>query len=93
MGTDLSHSSRHTQVPVPVLVFDTDEVDWKLADNKYRDFTREDVVRCFNLRNEAAAGMRISRLMKDHVIEKLPGFVENGTTKGKFRKTGVIMLS
>ncbi len=104
MGTDLSHSSRHTQVPVPVASFD----------NKYRDasvnirrnqktmdafnrlpeeFTREDVVRCFNLRNEAAAGMRISRLMKDHVIEKLPGFVENGTTKGKFRKTGVIMLS
>jgi hypothetical protein len=117
--------------------FDTDEVDWKLAelivniqyacqrhyfgamaeayfDNKYRDasvnvhsnqktmeafnrlpeeFTREDVMRCFNLKNEAAAGSRISRLIKDHVAEKLPDLMKNGSAKGRFRKTGVVMLS
>ena len=117
--------------------FDTDEVDWKLAelivniqyacqrhyfgamaeayfDNKYRDasvnvhrnqktmeafnrlpeeFTREDVMRCFNLKNEAAAGSRISRLIKDHVAEKLPDLMRNGSAKGRYRKTGVVMLS
>ena len=117
--------------------FDTDEVDWKLAelitniqyacqrhffgamaeayfDNKNRDasvnvrhnqktidafnrlpeeFTREDVMRCFNLKNEAAAGSRISRLIKDHVAEKLPDFMRNGSAKSRFRKTGVVMLS
>ena len=57
------------------------------------EFTKEDVIRCFNLRTDSAAGMRISRLIKDHVAEKLPEFVENGTTKGRFRKTGSIMLS
>jgi hypothetical protein len=117
--------------------FDTDEVDWKLAelivniqyacqrhffgamadnyfDNKNREasanfrhnpktveafnrlpevFTKEDVMRCFSLRSDSAAGMRISRLIKDRVVVKLPGFVENGTTKGRFKKTGVVMLS
>ena len=56
-------------------------------------FTKEDVMRCFSLRSDSAAGMRISRLIKDRVVVKLPGFVENGTTKGRFKKTGVVMLS
>jgi hypothetical protein len=117
--------------------FDTDEVDWKLAelivniqyacqrhyfgamaeayfDNKYRDasvnvhrnqktieafnrlpdeFTREDVMRCFNLRNDASAGMRVNRLLKDHLALKSGEFVENGTTKAKYVKTGVVMMS
>jgi hypothetical protein len=35
--------------------------------------------------------MKISRLMKDHFIEKAGDFVENGTTKSVFRKTGRVM--
>ena len=115
--------------------FETDEVDWKLAelivniqyacqrhyfgamaenyfDNKLKDasvnvqrrqktlegferlpdvFTTEDVVRCFQLRNVAAAYMRISRLQKDHLIEKDEEFAVSGTTKSRYRKTGVMM--
>ena len=54
-------------------------------------FTTEDVVRCFQLRNVAAAYMRISRLQKDHLIEKDEEFAESGSTKSRYRKTGVMM--
>jgi len=56
------------------------------------EFTAEDVVRCFNLGNEVSARKRINRLTKDHLIEKFSSYVENGTTKAKYRKTGSIML-
>ena len=55
------------------------------------EFTVDDAKRCFSLTNEAAARMKISRLMKDHFIEKAGDFVENGTTKSVFRKTGRVM--
>ena len=115
--------------------FETDEVDWKLAelivniqyacqrhyfgamaeayfDNKLRDasvnvqrrqktyegfdrlpevFTTDDVMRCFQLKNVSAAYMRISRLQRDHLIEKGEDFVDGGTTKSRYRKTGVLM--
>jgi len=115
--------------------FDTDEVDWKLAelivniqyacqrhyfgamaeayfDNKLKDasvnvqrrqktyegfdrlpevFTTDDVMRCFQLKNVSAAYMRISRLQRDHLIEKDEDFVDGGTTKSRYRKTGVLM--
>ena len=117
--------------------FDTDEVDWKLAelivniqyacqrhffgamadnyfDNKNREasanfrhnpktveafnrlpevFTKEDVMRCFSLRSDSASWMRISRLLKDSVAVKYGTFVENGTTKARYKKTGVVLLS
>ena len=116
--------------------FETDEVDWKLAelitniqfacqrhyfgamaeayfDNKLKDasvnvqrrqktleafnrlpeeFTSDDVMRCFQLRNNTSARARVSRLMKDHLAERVEEFVENGTTKAKYKKTGVVML-
>ena len=115
--------------------FETDEVDWKLAelivniqyacqrhyfgsmaenyfDNKLKDasvnvqrrqktfegfdrlpevFTTDDVLRCFQLKNVSAAYMRISRLQRDHLIEKDEDFVDGGTTKSRYRKTGVLM--
>ena len=55
------------------------------------EFTVDDAKRCFSLTNDAAARMKISRLMKDHFIEKAGDFVENGTTKSVFRKTGRVM--
>ena len=117
--------------------FDTDDVDWKLAelivniqyacqrhffgamadnyfDNKNREasanfrhnpktveafnrlpevFTKEDVMRCFSLRSDSASWMRISRLLKDSVAVKYGTFVENGTTKARYKKTGVVLLS
>ena len=54
-------------------------------------FTTEDVVRCFQLKNLGAAYMRISRLMKDHLIEKIEDFADGGTTKSRYRKTGTLM--
>ena len=55
------------------------------------EFNAEDVLRCFNLKNSNATRARIARLLKDHLIEKSGEFVENGTTKAKYRKTGVQM--
>ena len=55
-------------------------------------FTIDDVVRCFSLNNLSAARTRVIRLQKDHLAERVGEFVENGTTKAKYRKTGVMML-
>ena len=55
------------------------------------EFTTEDVVRCFQLRNTSAAYMRISRLTKDNLIEKKEEFVEGGSAKVRYRKTGTTM--
>ncbi len=115
--------------------FETDEVDWKLAelivniqyacqrhyfgamaeayfDNKLKDasvnvrhkqktlesfsrlpeeFTSDDLMKCFGV-SLGTATTRISRLTKDHLVEKIGEFVENGTKKCKYRKTGVILL-
>jgi len=102
--------------------FETDEVDWKLAelivniqyacqrhyfgamaenyfDNKHREaavnvqrreFTIEDVVRCFNLGGDASARKRVARLLSDHLIEKV--CEGKGHERALFRKTGVVML-
>ncbi|UKK56070.1 BT4734/BF3469 family protein [Prevotella communis] len=114
--------------------FETDEVDWKLAelivniqyacqrhyfgamaeayfDNKLKDanvnvqrkqktfegferlpeeFTIEDVVRCFNLGSAASARKKVTRLCRDHLIEKISE--EKGGQKALFQKTGSIML-
>ena len=115
--------------------FETDEVDWKLAelivniqyacqryyfgsmaeayfDNKMKDasvnfrrnqktidafnrlpeeFTVEDAMRCFSLANNTVARVRINRLIKDSLVVRAGEFVENGTTKAVFKKTGVVM--
>ncbi len=116
--------------------FETDEVDWKLAelitniqfacqrhyfgamaeayfDNKLKDasvnvqrrqktiegfnrlpeeFTNEDVMRCFSMPSINAARMRTHRLVKDGLAEKAVDYVENGTTKAKYKKTGRVAL-
>jgi hypothetical protein len=115
--------------------FETDEVDWKLAelivniqyacqrhyfgamaeayfDNKLKDasvnvrhqqktlesfsrlpeeFTVEDLMKCFGVSHNAAT-TRICRLSKDHLVEKIGEYKENGASKCKYRKTGVILL-
>ena len=100
-------------------VFETDEVDWKLAelivniqyacqrhyfgamaetyfDNKLRDASvnirrQQKAMRCFSLANDVVARVKISRLVKDHLVEKAGEFIENGTTKAVFKKTGLAM--
>jgi len=115
--------------------FETDEVDWKLAelivnvqyacqrhyflvlaekyfDDQMRDisinahrnsktieafnrlpdeFTVEDVMQCFSIAKDNIARARISRLVKDHYVERVGEYVENGTTKAAFQKTGRVM--
>ena len=56
-------------------------------DNLPEEFTIDDIVRCFNLRNHSAATTRISRLVKDHMVVKVGQLTENGTTKARYRKT------
>ena len=116
-------------------VFETDEVDWRLAelitniqyacqrhyfgamaeayfDNKLKDasvnvqrksrtieafnrlpeeFVIDDVMRCFGLSIESSK-VRIFRLQKDHLIEKIGELKENGTTKAKYKKAPCILL-
>ena len=114
--------------------FETDEVDWKLAelivniqyacqrhyfggmaenyfDNKLKDasvnvqrkqktfeafsrlpdeFTNEDVMRCFNLSSTSSARGKVSRLIRDHLVEKIRE--ERGTAPALYHKTGTIIL-
>jgi len=56
------------------------------------EFTSDDVMRCFNLGSKNSARMKISRLMKDHLAMKVEDYVDNGTTKVMYKKTGVVML-
>ena len=55
-------------------------------------FTIDDVMRCFQLKNNTSARTRVFRLMKDRLAEKVEEFVENGTTKARYKKTGTVML-
>ena len=55
------------------------------------EFTTEDVVRCFGLSNNNAAKVRINRLMKDRVVEKIGVYSANGTTRARYHKTGIII--
>jgi hypothetical protein len=54
------------------------------------EFTNEDVMRCFNLSSFSSARGKTSRLMRDHLVEKVRE--ERGTTPALFRKTGNIIL-
>jgi hypothetical protein len=54
------------------------------------EFTIEDVVRCFNLGGAASARKKVTRLYRDHLIEKISE--EKGGQKALFHKTGTIML-
>ena len=56
------------------------------------EFTIEDVVKSFKLNNNNAARARVLRLQKDRLVEKAGVYVDNGTTKAKYKKTGVAML-
>lgn len=54
------------------------------------EFTNEDVMRCFNLSSSASARGKISRLVSDHLIEKIRE--ERGKSPALYRKTGTIIL-
>ena len=56
------------------------------------EFTIDDVIRSFKLNNNSAARSRVFRMQRDRLIEKSGEYVENGTTKAKYKKTGVAML-
>ena len=56
------------------------------------EFSAEDVIRCFNLKGNDAARMRIKRMQKDGAIVKSGEFVENGTTKFLYKKKGVLIF-
>ena len=56
------------------------------------EFTIDDVVQCFALKNNTSARSRVVRLMKDGLVMKADEYVENGTTKAMYKKTGTAML-
>ena len=55
------------------------------------EFTINDIMRCFGLSVESSK-VRIFRLQKDHLIEKIGEFKENGTIKAKYKKAPYILL-
>ena len=56
------------------------------------EFTVDDVMRCFSMSNNGSARKKITRLLKDHLIEKMEEFCENNTHKAKYKKTDTMML-
>jgi hypothetical protein len=56
------------------------------------EFVIDDVMRCFGLAQNSSARARVFRLLKDGLVEKVDEFVENGTTKAKYKKTGAVMI-
>ena len=54
------------------------------------EFTTEDVMRCFGCKDACSAGVRVGRFVKDHLVEKVATYVENGTTKNKYRKIALM---
>jgi hypothetical protein len=56
------------------------------------EFTIDDVMRCFSMPSINAARMRTYRLVKDGLAEKAGDYVENGTTKARYKKTGRVAL-
>jgi hypothetical protein len=56
------------------------------------EYTIDDVMRCFSLVSVSAARSRAYRLMKDGLAEKSGEYVENGTTKAKYKKTGKVAI-
>ncbi len=56
------------------------------------EFVIDDVMRCFGLAQNNSARARVFRLQKDGLVEKVDEFVENGTTKAKYKKTGAVMI-
>ena len=63
---------------------------YEAFDRLPEEFTIEDVVRCFNLGSAASARKKVTRLCRDHLIEKISE--EKGGQKALFQKTGNIML-
>ena len=55
------------------------------------EFTVDDVMGCFSLGKAAGARTKINRLLKDHLIEKIDEFVDNGTTKAIYKKIGIMI--
>ncbi len=56
------------------------------------EFTIEDVVRCFNVNNEAAARKRVTRLMKDGLVVKEGEQKAKGTHIGLYKKTSNMII-
>ena len=56
------------------------------------EYTVDDVMRCFDMNSISAARSRVFRLLKDGLAEKSGEYVDNGTTKAKYKKTGRVAL-
>ena len=65
----------------------TVEAFYRLPD----EFVVEDVMTCFALSNMAVARVRVNRLVKDGLVERVGGYAENGNSKAVFKKTGKVM--
>ena len=55
------------------------------------EFVVEYVMTCFALSNMAVARVRVNRLVKDGLVERVGEFLEGGNNKAVFKKTGKVM--
>ena len=88
-------ATRLTCIPLPSTNFEMMErestIDFE-SDGRLKEFTIDDVMRCFGLAQNNSARARVFRLQKDGLVEKVDEFVDNGTTKAKYKKTGAVMI-
>lgn len=59
----------------------------RLAD----EFTVDDVVNCLHIGTNAARS-RVKRLLKDGAVAKCGEYVENGTTKVRYKKKAILVF-
>ena len=57
-----------------------------------KEFTVDDVMRCFSFKAESSARTKIVRLMADNLVEKASEVKVDGVYRNTYRKTGAIML-
>ena len=56
------------------------------------EFSVEDVVRCFDLNSSSSARMKITRLVKDRLVQKVGECAKDGHKQAVYAKTGLTMI-
>ena len=56
------------------------------------EFTTNDLARCFGLKTPDAIRMRAKRMLKDGTIERVGEYVEDGTTKFRYKKKSIMVF-
>ena len=82
---------RHYFLGMAEKYFDDQQREISINSHRPDEFVVEDVMTCFALSNMAVARVRVNRLVKDGLVERVGEFLEGGNNKAVFKKTGKVM--